>query len=360
MQAVTNQFLQALLYPHRLVSNFTYTVPGGSPVSLVVQSGSVSVDTSQRVRRTAQLVVYGLQTDFAAMTTPGAVFHIDHGLDYGSGQTELVPVFHGEQINAEQKIGDGTISLTLSDHSNWLDRVRFITPYAPLASTLRTLAITSIVTAARPGTVVVVTATDTGTIGSQNVWTDSRLDAITSLCRDGAMDAYFQPDGSYLICDSPDQNTMSSWTASGVLESGSRKRPMDKMYNTVVVRPGATDGSQTWPQQVAQITDTTNPRHPNYIGVVPYFWSSPTITNSGQALRSAQAILFRVMGTTETLTLGMISNPALEGNDAIRVVTPSVNTDPANIFQHFIDAFTLDLVTGSMNLGTRSQAVSTT
>jgi hypothetical protein len=53
----------------------------------------------------------------------------------------------------------------------------------------------------------------------------------------------------------------------------------------------------------------------------------------------------------------MISNPALEGNDAIRVVTPAVNTDPANIFQHFVDSFTLDLVSGSMNLSTRAQAV---
>lgn len=357
MRSVTDQFLQALLFPHKLVSNFTYTVPGGSPVELLVQSGSVSVDASQRVRRTAQLVVYGLQSDYAAMSTPGTIFHIDHGLDYGGGQTELVPVFHGEQVDAEQKIGDGTISLTLSDHSTWLDRVRFLTPYAPLASTRRVDAISSIVTTARPGTVVINTSSDTGTVGSQNVWTDSRLDAITSLCRDAVLDAYFQPDGSYLICDLPDQNTMSSWTASGLLESGSRKRPMDKMYNTVVVRPSATDGSQTWTQQVAQITDTNNPRHPNYIGVVPYFWASPTISNSGQALRAAQAFLFRVMGTTETLGLGMISNPALEGNDAIRIVTPAVNTDPANIFQHFIDAFTLDLVSGSMNLSTRAQAV---
>lgn len=39
--------------------------------------------------------------------------------------------------------------------------------------------------------------------------------------------------------------------------------------------------------------------------------------------------------------------------------TPQVNTDPAQIFQHFIDSFSLDLVTGSMTLATRSQAVET-
>lgn len=360
MQTVTPRFLQALQFPHKLVTQFTYTVPGGTPVLLQVQSGQVSVDTSQFVRRQATATVYGTQADYEAITTPGTVFHIDHGLDYG-GQTELVPVFHGELSgDAEQRIGDGTIALNLSDHGNWVSRVRFLTPYAPAAATLRTAAITALVQAAKPGTIVNVTATDTGTIGSQNVWTDSRVDAITALCKDGGMDACFQPDGSFLISDMPSAATLYDWTANGVLESVSRKRPMDRLYNTVVVSPSTTDGSQTWLPQTVQITDTTNPRHPNYVGVVPYFWSSPTIMNAGQAITAAYTILFRVLGTTETLSLGLISNPALDGNDVIRVVTPQVNQDPADIFQHFIDSFSLDLVVGSMTLATRSQAVETT
>ncbi len=358
MWSVTPQFLTALQYPHDLASRFTYTIPGGSPVSLKVQSGTVSGDASQRIRRTATLTVYGLQADYDAMTTPGTVFHVDHGLNYLGGQTELVPVFHGEQTNGEQHIGDGTIILTLADHANWLSRSRFLTPYAPVATTLRIQAISDIVTGGKPGTTVKITATDTGTVGSQNVWTDSRLDAITALCKDGSMDAFFLPDGTFLIRDLPTSSTAPVWTISGLLESGSRKRPLDKLYNTVVVRPSATDGSQTWSQQTAQITDTTNPRHPNYIGVVPYFWASPTAGSAAVALAAAQSILYRVMGTTETLSLGLISNPALETNDVIRVVTPPVNTDPAAIFQHFIDQFGLDLVSGSMTLATRSQAVS--
>lgn len=359
MRTVSQRFLDALRFPHRLVSVFTYQLPGQPAVQLRVQSGQVSADASQRIRRTASLAVYGSQADYQAMTTPGAVFHIDHGIDFGGGQTELVPVFHGELTDSEQRIGDGTIQLSLADHMNWLTRARLLKPYAPAASTTRVAALSSLVTDGRPGTTVVVTASDTGTVGSQNVWTNSRVDAITSLCRDGSMDAFFQPDGSFLICDLPDASTPSVWTAQGVLESVSRKRPMDKLYNTVVVQPSATDGSQTWAQQVAQITDVGNPRHPNYIGVVPYFWPSPTITSAVTALTAAKSILFRVLGTTETLSLGLISNPALETNDVIRVVSPQVNTDPAQIFQHFIDQSTLDLVTGSMTLATRSQAVST-
>lgn len=360
MLTVTPRFLQALQKPHRLTTVLTYTIPSGTAVTLSVQSGSVSLDASQFTRRQASVTVFGTQTDYEAVTTPGTTFHITHGIDYG-GQTELVDVFDGELSgDAEQRIGDGTIVLNLTDHGNWLARTRFLTPYAPSAATLRTAAITSLVQTAKPGTIVNVTASDTGTIGSQNVWTDSLVDAITALCKDGSMDARFQPDGSFLISDMPTGATPFVWSAAGMLESVSRKRPMDRLYNTVVVRPSTTDGSQTWTQQVVQITDTTNPRHPDKIGVVPYFWSSPTIQNAGQAITAAYTILFRVLGTTETLDLGLISNPALDGNDVIRVITPQVNQDPADIFQHFVDTFTLDLVTGFMSLGTRSQAVSTT
>jgi hypothetical protein len=353
MRAVTSTFLQALGTPHKMITNCTYTVPGGLPVVVQLQSGQINVDAAQRTRRTAALTVYGQQADYAAMTTPGTVFHVDHGIDYGAGQTELVPVFHGEVLEGDQLVGDGTIDLTqMADHGTWLSRSRFLTPYTPSASTPRTQSISDIVTSGRPGTTVVITATDTGTVGTQNVWTDNRLDAITALCKDGNMDAAFQPDGTFLIKDLPNLNNLAVWTAQGVLESGTRQRPMDRMYNTVVVRPSGTNG--------AQITSLANPRHPNYIGVVPYFWDSPTIMSAGAALAAAQTILYRVLGNTETLSLGLLSNPALDVNDVIRVVAPAVNTDPANIYQHFIDSFTLDLVTGSMSLNTRSQAVSIT
>lgn len=359
MRAVSDQFLQALQVPHKLRSVFTYTPPGGSATTLQVQTGSVTVDSSQRTRRTASLTVFGLQADYDAMTTPGTVFHIDHGLDYGAGQTELVPVFHGELTGAEQRVGDGTISLTLADHMNWVARCRLLSVYTPVASTTRVQAITSLVQTAKPGTTVVVTATDNGTVGTQNVWTNSAVDAITSLCKDGAMDAYFQPDGSFIICDLPNAATPAVWTASGILKSVSRQRPFDRLYNTVVVQPSATDGSQAWPQQTAQITDPTDKRHPSKIGVVPYFWPSPTASSAAAALFAAQSILFRVRGTTETLSLGTISNPALEGNDLVRVVIPAVNNEPADIVQHFIDGFTLDLTSGAMTAATRSQPVAT-
>jgi hypothetical protein len=358
MWAVSTQFLEALRFPHTIKSTFSYTVPGGTAKVLQVESGSVSNDWGARIRRTSSLTVQGSQADYVAITMPGTVFRISHGLVMGN-TTELIPVFTGEQVNGEQQFGNGIISLSLADHANWLSRSRFLVPYAPDPALTRVAAIEQIVTAGKPGVTVLNVSSDEGIVGIQNVWTDSRLDAITALCRDGNIDGFFRPDGVFVIQDMPTISTPHVWTVSGIVESGARKRPMDKLYNTVIVRPSASDGSQTWTQQTASISDTSNDRHPNYIGIVPYFLASPTASSEAVALEMAQNFLYKVMGTTETLSLGIISNPAMESGDVLRIIAPPVGSDPANIFQHFVDGFSLDLNSGSMTVNTRSQIVET-
>ena len=348
---------RALGKPHDVATVVTFAPPGGSAVELSLKAGSVSGDSQSNYRRTGSLSLFGNRADFEMLTLPGGVVHIDHGINFGS-TTELVPVFHGEIVDGSQQLGDGSISVRVADLGKWLERARFLTPFTPTAGTQRKSVIATAVIDARPGTTVTVTATDAGVVQS-GTWQDSRLDMIKDLRTDGAMEAFFLPDGTYLIRD---QLTMSSppvWSITpgqtGVLKSVSRRRPMDKTYNTVVVRPSSSDGSQTWVQQVAQVTAVNHPRHPSKIGVVPYFWSSPTTTTAGAALTAAYNILDRVLGTTETLELGLLSNAALEPGDPIRVVTPQVGLEPADIYQHYVDSFSLDLRSGDMSIATRSQ-----
>jgi len=359
MWAVTPQFLEALRYPHRIRTTLTITAPGGAPETINIKAGTISVDGNSRVRRRATLTLEGDSSVYETLATPGTLFEISHGIVLGRNNTEMIPVFAGELLDGSQTFGDGTISITLVDHANWLARTRYVTPYAPTSATARTTAITALVEAAKPGTSVTNESSDTGTIGSSQVWTEGPLDTISDLARDGGTEAYFQPDGTFLIRDLRTLTSPSVWTAgsgdAGVIISAERVRSMDRLYNTVVVRPATTDGSQTWAQQVAAITDTADPRHPDHIGTVPYFWASPTAATAGAALAAAERILDRVKGSYETLTLGMITNPALEANEPIRVITPKINTQPALIFQHFIDSFTLDLVTGASTMSTRSQ-----
>lgn len=359
MWPVTNLFLEALRKPQKRITTGTYTVPGGEPVEIRFKSGRVSLSDQNRIRRRADITVFGRTADYQAMMTPGTLFRIEHGLRMGN-ITETVPVFCGEVNRGRQLFGGGAgeIVLPLLDLGGWLARSDFVEPFAPSAGTTRIQAITDVVQDARPGTTVIVTATDTGTIGRNQMWTGSRWDCISDLTADGGTEAFFQPDGTFLIRNQPTLSTPSSWSPNGVLSAAARERPMERLYNTVVVRPSATDGSQTWTQQVVSITDPAHERHPDKIGVVPYFLPSPTASTAAIAQRAGQLRLSRVLGTSETLNLGLISNPALEGGDVIRVVTPQIGNEPANIFQHIVDSFAFDVMTGGMSLSTRAQEAS--
>lgn len=359
MQPVTARFLDALPKSQKRITKVTVTPPGGAPQTLMFKSGSVSMDETSRTRRRGSLVVFGYDADYDTLSTPGALVRVTHGLNYGGGVAELVPVFAGEVDSGSQAFGGGAgeISVPIVDLSVWIQRSTFLAPYAPTPGTTRPQAIAQIVGGARPGTTILNTSTDTGTIIAGSIWTGSRQDAITGLETDGGTESFFLPDGTYLIRDQAPVSAPAVWTARGVLIDGSRTRPSDKLYNTVIVKPSATDGSQTWAQQIVQVTDPNHPRYPGKIGVVPYELASPTALTAAAAYNAGVVRLNRILGLSESLSLSMISNPALEGGDPIRFVIPALGNAPADIFGHILDSFSLDLVTGSMSAATRNQAV---
>lgn len=359
MQTVSDRFLEALKGPHEYRTTCTITPPGGSATTVSVEGGNLQVDASSRIRRRINgFQIVGDSTTYELVATPGAIFNVRHGLVYGASD-ELIPVFSGEAQTSSQTFADGTLSLNLIDLGNWLARCRFLAPYAPAVGTSRVAAISAVVAAAIPGVTISNLSSDTGALGTAQVWTNGPLDVISDLTNDGNTDGYFRPDGVFVIVDKPSTSTPYVWSAAsgagGVLIQAQRARPTDRLYNTVVVRPSASDGSQTWAQQTATITDTTHPRHSSKIGVVPYFYASPSASSASVALSIARTILDRVLGTVETLSIESIANPALEANDSIRIITPQLNNEPAKIFQHYIDSYSLNLSTGAMTMATRSQ-----
>jgi hypothetical protein len=358
---VSERFIAALRKPQRRRTVCTYTPPGGDPVEFNIQAGSVTVDGGQRIRRRADIQVQARSAQFDAMTADGTLFEISHGLSFGS-EEELVPVFAGELILSTREFAPraGAALFPLQDLGAWIARTDFVTPYVITVGTSRVTAISNIVQASRPGTAVVVEATGGGTVGAQQMWNESRWDAISALATDGGLEAFFRPDGAFVIRDAATTLGSSVWSLTGVLKQIARERPHDRLYNTVVVRPSATDGSQTWAQQVAQITDAAHPRHPSKVGVVPYFYAAPTASSGAAALSIAHALLDRVTGTTESLSLQAVSNPALEAGDVVTVATPMLNGEGPFLFRHFTDGFSLDLATGGMSMNTRSSEVTVT
>lgn len=356
MWAVSPAFLQALTQTHTLTSTCTLTSPGTPSLPLTLAGGTVSVASGQLIRRTAQLQIAGGSDVWARLASPGARISVQHGVDYGGGQRELVPMILGELSSAATDLGDGLIAVSLADLGQRLQASSFLTAYTPATTAGRIATVISAVQAAIPGITVTSTASDTSQLGTSNTWPSDRAGMIQALLTDAGAEGFFTPDGNFLIRDLPTVTNQPAWTFTtgpgGTITSQTRNRPLDKLYNTVIVTPANLDSSQTWTQVVAQITDTSNPRHPNYIGVRPYTWGSPTILTLAQAQAVAGQLLAKVQGSTESLSLGAVSNPALEAGDVIRATNP-LDVGVA-IVQQLIDSFSIDLATGAMTAATRS------
>ena len=363
MLAVSQDFRTAIPRGHQVVTVCTSTVPGGTPATLTVSAGTVNADRSQRIRRTApNIAVRGGSDLYEQLSTPGCRITVDHGFDFGGGVRELVPLIRGELSSAALQLGDGLIQIAVADLWQGIAGADFLAPYSPAVTARRVNEIAAAVVAVYPGITVRNTATDRGTIGTAQAWT-SRADMITALANDGGSEAYFAADGAFVIRDQRQISDAVAWLIKtgpgGTLETLTRNRPLDRVFNTVVLEPATADPSQDWDQVVVQITDLDNPRHPARLGrVAPFRYSAPTLLTEAAAIDVATQLLTKVQGSTETLSLGAMANPALEEGDIVRVLTP---IDGGNtIVNHFLDSYSIDLVSSSMSCGTRASQELTT
>lgn len=354
MWAVSDRFLRDIAAPHTIRTTVTITAPGQAPITARIAGGSVGCDRTQRIRRTAQLVLAGDDTLFATLSTPGTLVAVTHGLSWAGNEQELVPMIVGELSSAAKQIGEGLISVSVADLWQRVVRSAYLSAYSPPTGARRVDQIAAAILDAVPATSIVNSSTDTGTIAVTQAWT-SRADMVTAFATDGGSEAFFAPDGSFTIRDQPTIGDQPVWLfkggPGGTITGLSRTRPLDQLFNTVVVQPASVDDSQSWTQVVAQITDPSNPRHPSIIGVAPYVWTAPTIITADQAATVAGQLLFRLQGTTETMQVDAVANPALEAGDIIRTLPPDADSAPVT---HYLDSFTVDLATGAMTVNTRS------
>lgn len=359
MWVVSTEFLEAIVTAPQYVVSATFTQPDGTHGPLTIQSGTVKVDSTQNIRRTCDLVVLGGSAFYQQLMTPGTVLDLACGVSMG-GVRELVPVFHGEVTDGKQDLGGYSISLSGGDMAVRLARNRFATAFTP-GNVTRVAAIRAALQSSMPGATLVDLSSDRGVITAATSWASqaSPVDVFSDLSKDGGTEVFQRPDGVWVLRDRPVIDSGTVWTLQRSLKTASRERPLDALYNAVVVTPSASDGSQTWTQQVVELTDATHPLHKSKIGFSPYFWSSPTAGSAAAAVAAGQSILSRITGATQTLDLSLVANPALEGGDVVTVIAPAVGQEHAQAFRHFIDGFSFDLATGSMTASTRSTQVVT-
>lgn len=359
MRAVSDQFRNALDQSGKRSTRVTITAPGGGPVDLAWSDGSITGQVGTGQRYGAELTVTPIagQNTAALLGTPGAIVKIEHGVDFGAGRIERVPVFTGEVASSPSiAILGGDISVSLADQWKRIERARFLAPYTPPANT-RAATIAAVVTAAIPGVQIQILA-DGGSHGGGTTWDRDRTQLIQDLARDGGLEAGFDAAGVFVIRNLPTASAAPVWdlrtgVASNILEA-SREIPLDRLYNMVVVVPASEE--QTWTAQVVDTLLPSHPRHKSKIGSVPYFWASPTATTAAAAYAAGKKILERVLGEASTLNVSALGNPALEPGDVVQVSHDPTATDPGIAARHYTDSLTVALRNYSMELATRSAA----
>lgn len=357
MWAVSQSFLASIPAGSRVTNSATVTVEGVT-TDLQMASGSVTVQ-DQNVHRTfsgvfshKSLTAYEL---FDLLSYEGAVLKVKVGFDWGN-TSETVDVFTGRISKASLRRSDAFVTVNAADYGYDLAQQTLEPALTQTAGITRRAAIAAIVSAGFPGVTITDTATDAGTLLAEQTWSGSRWDAISQLADDGKMQCFFAPDGSFIIRDQPTISTpvyLLRTGDGGSITGYTRDRPLDKLYNTVIVKPKTTDGTQTWTQVTVEVTDTASARHKSKVGVRALTLSNVTGTLA-EATAVATAKLEQIQGRTETVALEAIANPALELGDTVQIIAQAWNDTPTVALIHLIDGYTFDIPTWSMSLATRN------
>lgn len=362
MQTISSLYREALNVSHTKVTEVVCTTPSGTETELTFSAGGVSSSGDAGTRYTARIDVLpqpGVDL-YGILSTPGALFTIRHGIEFGGDSSELVPYGVYESATNSVDVIDGTIPLSLVDRWTAIEQARYSHPHTPSTGiwTTRAEYIADAVSEAVADVTVNTLATGgTWTTEPDRVWDKDRTQFITDLATDGGLDVYFNAEGDFVIRELPILDPAASvWTFRtglyGNILTATRESSFDRPYNQVVINP--IDETQTWATSTFEITDTSDPRHRNNLGRdVPFFHSSPTLLTEADVVVAGNALLQRLQGKPETLSISALGVP-LEVGDTVTVIHPATDVDPGFNAVHIVDSWDYDLLTGAMNCKTRS------
>jgi hypothetical protein len=360
---VSDEFLAAIRASHTMIVQATayrggYVVPGG--VNLPVISGSVRVDGSSGIRRTAEGVRIAApdgrtQTLRDILDERTTELQISRGVVYTTGRIELAPVARVRINSIEDDLTEpGIVAVSGQDRAARVLDDKFLTPRGGTPGAKITTQITALIQETLPNVAVWDDSGSTATVPKGIVWEQDRWDAISALAASISCVVYADPKGDFHIAPVTTYDTPAAWTVdaglAGVLIGGQRSRSREGVYNTVVATSSPTDGAAP----VVGIAQDTSPSSPTRVGGpfgrVPRFYSSALLSTQAQAVNAAKAILDQSLGRTSTIALTSMVNPALEAGDRINVVF----ADGVTVY-HIADAFDVPLSPeGPMAVQTRS------
>lgn len=256
----------------RPIARLTVESGGGQPVELVIND--TDLDVTRTLTRGTQWLASATvlrepgQDTEDRVTTPGAIFRLSHGWDYGAGYTELRPF--GVYQLAKIPTSSRTEPLRLELHDRWAQLVECeaLTPVD--VDVDPATAITALVHQVDPTIEVIVNATGNPTTELRE--DTSRSNLIIAVAQDAQLYPHFDAAGRFVIDPAPTEQPPVASLSDGenaTLIGVSTEVLNSTPYNCVVINPSDGDGFDPY---VLHVGDLTHPRHRTQpgMGIRPY------------------------------------------------------------------------------------------
>lgn len=370
--ATVQEFAQVVHGSHTVlieamvVREFT-TGPEPEGVPIPVLGGEVIFDATADVLAMLDLEVAGVDPETGRPWFPrrpvdllapfGNEIFVRRGVDLGAGAMWSPLGYFRITAPGQSDAPDGPIRIDGADRMAGIVEAKLIWPIQFSAETTHGEAVARLVRDVFPDAVIAWDDSDAelAPLGRQLVVEEDRYAALRDLAESLGKLVWWDGEGILRVADAPDA-TVPVWHVPagrhGVLVSAQRRVTREGIFNAVVAQGEATSGT---PARAVMVDE--GPRSPTRwggpFGKVPRFYSSPLLTDGGQAAKAAASILRRSIGMPYSVDLGAIPNPALRPHDPIRVTLRDGSRD-----LHIVDTVSIPLTAGGgpMRLSTRSMA----
>lgn len=309
--------------------------------------GTVDLDITRGTRRTLTMSLLnpdGIFTPNGSILTSGidwdGYFYVNRlirlwrGVRYANGETELVPIGTFMVDKAETLVERGMSTVVIAGSDLWkkLNKSQFGSAgsYAPnqtLNGIIADLAGDAGVT------LMNIDPLNGRTSQSYNLQTffnyeadETRGDKLTKLCNDHGIEVFFDPMGVLTTKDFQDpfsRPTVWSYDENDDMTYFLRSTTNDeRLYNHAIVTGTAKATDPTSPAiYVAEMknTDPSSPTNISRIGDRVFRFESALLGTQEAVDKSVNTIFYKHFLLSNSIDIEAICNPALEGNDVVRV-----------------------------------------
>ncbi|WP_158226751.1 DUF5047 domain-containing protein [Amycolatopsis vastitatis] len=358
MFPLSTQARIALAQSHSMQARATVFSPTYGVLELPISGGSVDVDATSKIRRSATVQAdprWWPRSPTDLLAPYGSTCRVDYGIVLTSGDTEWVPLMSGyldEASRTRPVSSSGDLTVKVVDPAARVAEDRLDVPAQTIANATAVGEIARLVRETLGAQVEVVDQTGSGLVASVIVIERERWDAVEKLGDFLGAEAFFDQLGRLVIRPQPTMSQAPVWTVrtgnGGNLLTAKDKLSRELVYNRIVASGQRTDGV---PAVYATATDTTSlAYYGGPFGKKPRFYTSELLTTAAQCQTTADALLARVRGTAAQIEIETLVNPALDSGDVLTVVDTM-----AGETHHVIDKLSVPLSPdGTQSITTRS------